>query len=226
VATEYEYDVFISYRRDQFRDAWLNESFIPLFTQLLQEDIAEVCQRITRGIFFDQTALPDHKRQLRGLEPGDDWQEALRAAIKSSRCVVCLWSPLYFFSEWCQLEWTSFRQRGLSTQHTLVVPMSVHDGNSFPPGAKAMQAPDFSDYVVVGEGFRKTEAYVQFQKNLKQFSQKVAKCVNNAPAFADFPMAAPSAIPPTAPAHTVGATPVPAAVAALNLGPDVPQQRL
>jgi hypothetical protein len=221
--TDYRYDVFISYKRDQFRNAWLHESFVPMFSQLLQEDIAAVCRRQTIGLFFDQTVVPDDKRSLRGIEPGDDWREALREAIKASRCVVCLWSPLYFLSEWCQVEWNSFLERGRVAKQTLVVPMSVHDGESFPPAAQALQAPDFSDYVVIGEGFKKTEEFVLFQQKLKQFSKKVASCVNAAPRFSKFGLAG----LPSASASDPSAEPASSASpVGLELVPDVPQQRL
>lgn len=213
----YTHDIFISYKRDQFKDSWLNESFVPMFMYYVHEQIAATCGRPTQGIFFDQTAVSNDQRRLdaKGLEPGDDWRNALRRAIKTSRCVVCLWSPLYFYSEWCKVEWSSFHQRALNTGRRLVVPMSVHDGLSFPDAAQALQAPDFSSFVRIGDGFKKTEAYQVFQERMQAFAITVAECVHNAPEFDDFPLAE--------------AGPAPASVeppGGLQLGPDVPQQRL
>jgi hypothetical protein len=134
-----------------------------------------------------------------GLEPGDEWRTALREAIKTSRCVVCLWSPEYFFSRWCTTEWRSFRERGVATGRKLVVPLSVHDGDSFPVDARALKAIDISPFVIPGEGFKKTEDYPQFQKRLKSFAVTVAQCVMNAPEFADFEIYESPDPPPPAP---------------------------
>lgn len=230
MSTGYKYDVFISYKRDQFRSAWLNEYFVPLFSDMLQEDIASVSGREAEGLFFDQTQVPDQTRKLNGIEPGDDWQAALRTAIKASRCVVCLWSPRYFLSQWCRVEWQSFEQRAPATK--LVVPMSVHDGKSFPEAARKLQFPDFSKFVVTGAGFKKTRKFVTFQDRLKLFSETVAQCVHAAPPFADFPVIEPARSPASKPPDAQAGSPAAAITTAagagvdLTLVPDVPQQRL
>lgn len=188
---DYTHDVFISYKRDPFRDDWLHEHFIPLFLHIVREEIAAECRRLPQGIFFDQTEMSKDslKFDQAGIEPGDDWKQALRTALVHSRCMVALWSPLYFFSEWCQIEWRSFQQRSQVAGRSLIVPMSVHDGLAFPDDAKALQAPDFSDYVIVGAGFRETRAYPEFQRLLRVFAKSVARAVAASPAFQDFPIA-------------------------------------
>ncbi len=206
----YVHDVFISYKRDEFKDEWLSEHFIRLFLYYAREEIAAACNRTTDGIYFDQTEVSNDRRKLdqTGLEPGDEWRKALREAIKTSRCIVCLWSPLYFHSRWCRTEWYSFRDRGAATGTTIVTAMSVHDGESFPKEAQDFKAPDFSDFVIVGEGFKKTEDYPKFQKQLRTFAITVAKRVRDAPPYADFPVIdVPDPVFPP-------------------LEPDVPQQRL
>jgi hypothetical protein len=185
----YKSDVFISYKRDDFRDEWLSEHFLPAFRSYVREEIARTCKRQSIGIYFDETEIVSDKRKMKdrhGLEPGDEWRAALRDAIKTSRCVVCLWSPEYFFSQWCTIEWRSFIERGKATGRKLVVPLSVHDGDSFPQEAQELQAIDISDFVIPGEGFKKTEDYPLFQKRLKSLAITVAQCVNQAPEFADF----------------------------------------
>lgn len=188
----YKNDVFISYKRDTFKDEWIADTFMPLFLYYVREEIAAACQRNTIGVYFDQTAVSTDFRKLdqHGLEPGDEWRKALRDAIKTSRCVVCLWSPLYFLSRWCTIEWQSFRDRGTAAGKKLVVPMSVHDGESFPDDARGYLPNDFnfSDFVIIGEGFKKTEDYPKFQKGLKSFAITVARCVRDAPEFGEFPV--------------------------------------
>ena len=203
----YIHDVFISYKRDPFKDEWLLEHFMPLFSYFVREEIAAECGRLPERIFFDQTDVSAASRTFdqHGIEPGQQWRDALAQAIKTSRCLVALWSPMYFFSEWCLIEWESFRLRTGGGQ-PLVIPMRVHDGESFPKPAKDLQAPDFSDFVIIGPGFKQTKAYPEFQQKLRGFARAVAKGVAQAPAFADFPLAP-------------GTTPAAAA-------PHIPQQRL
>lgn len=207
IAMAYTNDVFISYKRDPFRDEWLVEHFMPMFSSFVREEIAKECGRRPERIFFDQAEVSAASRTFDqyGIEPGQEWKNALGQALKTSRCLVALWSPLYFFSEWCLIEWESFRQR-VSTGDPLVIPMSVHDGEAFPSLAKNLQAPDFSEFVIVGPAFREMRAYPTFQQKVRAFAGTVARRVAHAPPFADFPLA-PAATPPAS-------------------APQIPQQRL
>lgn len=110
---EYIHDVFISYKRDKWGifDGWLIDHFIPLFMFHAGNAIAEHSKRKMRSVFFDQATLPDNVRRLEGIEPGQEWQLELESAIRTSRCVLALWSPEYFLSTWCQREWQSQEQR-------------------------------------------------------------------------------------------------------------------
>lgn len=185
------HDVFISYKRDPWQDPWLVDEFMPAFSSLVRNEIAAACQRKPQSIFFDRAALAPHHLVFdqKGIDPGQQWQDALREAIRTSRCVVTLWQPMYFYSDWCLIEWRSFHERQKSTQRVLVLPLSVHDGESFPNEARGLQAQNFSDYVLIGAAFRETRLYVEFQQRLKQFAQKVALAVRDAPPFDDFPIA-------------------------------------
>jgi hypothetical protein len=52
----------------------------------------------------------------------------------------------------------------------------------FPVMAKKIGWLDARDYWIVGEGFAKTEKYVEFQKLLQAWAPEVANTVNRAPA--------------------------------------------
>lgn len=185
----YQYDIFLSYRRSRLHDAWLSESFVPLFWDIVREEITEKTGRTPAGIFFDQTELTEEARKFDqyGIEPGENWQTKLKEAIKASRCMVALWSPLYFHSEWCLIEWKSFLKRPSSTGlPDLLVPISVHDGESFPDEARAAQIVKFVDFVFVGAGFTKTELYIDFQRQLRILAARVAKVVAHAPPWEDW----------------------------------------
>ncbi len=181
----YVHDVFISYKRDPIQDEWLATHFIPLFLHSVRQAVAAECRRAPGGIFFDQTELSSEARRFDqgGIEPGQVWRDALANAIQVSRCMVALWSPLYFYSEWCLIEWHSFRERSVATGRPVVVPISVHDGEAFPLDAQAIQGPDFSDYVIIGAGFKETKLYPEFQRAIRTFATAVARCVRQAPEF-------------------------------------------
>lgn len=203
----YMYDVFISYKRDPVHDGWLEQHFVPLFTSWVRQEIAAKCGRPPAKIFFDQTEvspqfLKFEQTGVLGIEPGQEWQQALSNAIKTSRCMLGLWSPLYFYSNWCLVEWESFNLRA----QALVKPISIHDGESFPVHARAIQGiPDFAPYVNIGGGYRETPRYVEFQDQIRNLARTVALAVRDAPSFAEFPI-----FQPPAP----------------KVGPDIPQQKL
>ena len=126
----YVHDVFISYKRDPVRNQWLEEHFIPLFSSTVREAIAAAALRRPAGIFYDQTQISKASLVFdqTGIEPGQPWRQALAAAIRTSRCMVAIWTPLYFWSPWCLAEWDSFRNR----PRAVVVPIRTHGGESFP----------------------------------------------------------------------------------------------
>ena len=128
------------------------------------------------------------------------WPSELREAIRGSRVVVALCSPEYFYSKWCLTEFASFQKRG-----KVVIPVSIYDGDAFPAYVKEIQAANLSEYVIVGEGFRRTERYVQFQDKLKQLSKDVARLLKQAPKYSDWEVVEtyPDGEEPDIPLHTL-----------------------
>lgn len=186
----YTYDIFLSYRRSQLRSEWLTEHFIPLFWDIVREEITAETHRTPSGFFFDQTDLSEEMRKfdLHGIEPGENWRNKLKEAITASRCMIALWSPLYFHSEWCLIEWKSFLERGRAKQKDLLVPISVHDGDSFPSDARDSQYMKFVEFVFIGDGYKKTELYVKFQQELRNLARRVAKVISTAPEWEAWPL--------------------------------------
>jgi hypothetical protein len=208
--SQYTYDVFISYKRDPVQDEWLHDHFVPLFASAVRQEIAAACNREPEKIFFDQVELTKEKRvfDLNGIDPGQQWRDALQLALKTSRCLVALWSPLYFFSGWCKAEWETFKKRSPQVSRDLVVGISVYDGNNFPPDAQAIQLMDFADFNIIGAGYKTTPLYVTFQQEVKKLALHVAQVVSKAPDFDDnWPVV--DVTPPTNPP-----------------APDIPQMRL
>jgi hypothetical protein len=191
---DYSYDVFISVKRDLTFADWVRGTFLPLFDSYLRQDVIIECRRQLVGdIYYYE----------RNLQPGDLWPHELTIAIRSSRVAVALCSPEYFYSQWCLREFHSFLSRGKA-----LVPVSIYaDGNAFPEEVKQrIQAADLSDYVINGEGFRRTDRYVELQEKLRQLWKQVARIIGQAPGFKDWELV--DTLPPaeevTIPLHTIG----------------------
>jgi hypothetical protein len=174
VRLAYCYDVFFSYKRDPETDIWhetVKEKLrLWLRMDLNQDDVA---------IFFD----------TEDIKTGQRWRTKLEAALKGSKCAVCIWSPLYFKSKWCMSEWMTFEQRGRNLGADLVVPARFHDGEHYPQAAKDRQSRDFSRYASIMPRFWQTERAVEFEDVLRPFSRDLADAIRNAPPYrADFPL--------------------------------------
>jgi|SRR5580658_1115293 hypothetical protein len=169
--TDYEYDVFFSYKKDPLITEWITNVVSRLEFWLTQE----LGGRPAR-IFIDR----DH------IEIGDRWPDALRHALKHSRGMVSIWSPSYFQSRWCVSEWKSFLARetmvGVET-HGLIAPAKFCDGEHFPEEAQQVQLADFSGFSSTIAAFWDGNRAVEFEPSLKAFAASVAAVVRRAPAF-------------------------------------------
>ena len=164
----YQYDAFFSYKRDRESDKWhevvKNKLEFWLRLELQREDVR---------IFFDTEVIG----------PGKKWRKEIVSALKQSRCIICVWSPLYFQSKWCYSEWMTFVRREEMANRGLVMPASFHDGESFPPAAKETQFLDFSPFANTMPKYWETDDAVQFQPLLQQFAHALADMIRNAPPF-------------------------------------------
>jgi hypothetical protein len=183
---EYEYDVFFSYPRDALTQEWVAK-VVALLRYWLRQELADRDSKI----FLD----------YEGIDVGDRWPAALSAALRRSKCMVCLWSPAYFQSKWCVSEWESFRERERIldlSDHGLIAPIRYHDGDHFPEAARNVQRADFAKYTSTLPGFWKTSRAVEFEDRIKEFARSVALVVRRAPAFQEWPVKDGE---PTVPAH-------------------------
>lgn len=171
----YRYDAFFSYKRASESNEWHQKVLGTLVYWLKQE-----LQRDDVRIFID----------AEDIRTGSRWRSQLVDSLKTSKCVVCLWSPLYFQSKWCRSEWLSFVERGQRYNRNLVLPASYHDGQSFPREAQETQWRDFSHYASTMPKFWSTDLAVEFEKeHLKPFASDLAQMIREAPPFDDtFPI--------------------------------------
>jgi hypothetical protein len=170
----YEYDVFFSYKRDVQINAWhvaVKDKLKFWLGQFLGREAK---------IFMDTEEI----------RVGARWRSKLAHALGASKTLVCVWSPLYFQSQWCVSEWKTFTERERSCDRELIAPASFIDGDCFPSEAQARQFMDFSDYTCTTKYFWDTAGAVEFEKVcLKSFAKDLARLIKNAPDFApDFPL--------------------------------------
>ncbi|MBI1929730.1 toll/interleukin-1 receptor domain-containing protein [Candidatus Poribacteria bacterium] len=169
----YEFDVFLSYTHAFPFGEWVYQHFLPFFEPFL----ANALNR-TVTVFKDRE----------NISSGDAWPLRLRNALAHSRCLVAIWSPSYFNSLWCKRELSVMlhreRQLGYRTPENpsgLIIPVTVSNGEHFPNYAKQIQYFDCRRFARVGEGFKKTERYVEFQDEMDRWVPEVAKVINQTP---------------------------------------------
>lgn len=128
--SNYENDIFISYRRsDVDWVRWTRENFVRALSSLLRVRLGHV------KVFVDET-----------IDDGASWPNHLALSLSRSRIMVALLSRDYFQSEWCRLELALMHHRektvNLRTADSprgLIFPVVIDDGDCFPPEVQAMQ---------------------------------------------------------------------------------------
>lgn len=172
--TDYQYDVFLSYRRKRRPKMWVDEVFYPLFEDLLCEALGGREPRIFKDV-----------EEIRG---GDNWHARVCNALATSKCLVPVLLPSYFTSEWCVREFSIIHNRqlqlgynSLDNPHGLIVPIKIHDGESFPEGIDKINICDFNDYFYTGKGLELTTKYIELESKLIKWVEKVAFAIRNAP---------------------------------------------
>jgi len=134
---DYEYDIFISYRRRQPVMDWMRYHFYPMLNERLPD-----CLPYTPNVFIDWN-----------IETGAEWSAELSRALKRSRCLVAIWSAEYFRSAWCLAEWQTMRERerilGLRSESNpagLIYAVRFSDGKYFPQEARSIQYRDLGKW--------------------------------------------------------------------------------
>ncbi len=174
---EYEYDVFLSYKTGFPFGEWVHEIFLPFFEPYLGNALSH-----DANLFVDK-----HE-----ISSGDAWPERIKRALANSRCLVAVWSPSYFTSNWCSYECAvmlhrehQLNYRTIENPGGLIIPTNVFDGEHFPDFVKRIQWLDCRRFFRVGEGFKKTRGYAEFQGVLIEWVDDVAKAINNAPPWSE-----------------------------------------
>jgi hypothetical protein len=186
----YKYDVFISYQRQRFGN-WVREHFSKFLDLYLEDALARKPR-----IFIDEQ-----------IETGDIWPRNLVEALAYSKCLVCVWSPSYFESIWCQYELLTMLERMRKTggNRKLLLPVVVSDGHGFPDYAKPFQWLDCREYMFTGKGFENSPVYFEFQRRIRESAKDIKSAIEQAPRWRrkwldghdlELPVAPRPAVPP------------------------------
>lgn len=172
----YEYDVFVSYTRKGLFGKWVHDIFYPVF-----EDFLENTLNREVNIFIDKT----------NIHAGDAWPERIKYSLAHSRCLIAIWLPSYFHSNWCKCELEVMRHREKklgyrtnSNPNGLIMPLNIFDGEHFPKFAKDINYLNCIEYCYDGD-FKKTIGYIEFQKILKPWVVDLAESINKAPEWSE-----------------------------------------
>ena len=169
-ATDYAYDVFFSYKRHGQTAEWARN-----VQKLLDLWLSEEMRRPVT-MFVD----------VGSIEVGDRWPDMLKEGLVLSRCMVGVWSPMYFQSSWCVSEWKSFLEREKimnMVPHGLIAPVCFHDGEHFPPEAQQVQSLDLRPYASALPAFWKSPRSLELEDRIKTLAGSVAKILQRAPPF-------------------------------------------
>jgi len=167
---EYEYDIFVSYKRYGEWTNWVRGEFYNVLRDHLAMELGD-----DPKIFIDNQ-----------LESGTDWPSDLARKLTTSRVLVPLFSKMYFGSEWCLKEFYAARfkedQIGLRTPQRssgIIVPARIHDGteNDLPAHLQEccrVHAEDFTEYAITSLR-RNSPRFESFEEKVKTWVKQSVK---------------------------------------------------
>jgi len=164
----YEYDVYISYRRDVLTMRWIEEHFFPMFLSFLDMESPNGA-----SVFFDK----------RSVMTGSIWPLELERSLQRSRCLLPLFTPVYFRSELCLRELFTFYEREKCTSTQLIVPLVLFNGQVFPDYVKSLKQFDMQPFFITGSAFSKTSKYIDFESAIRDLAKYVVNIVEKSPPF-------------------------------------------
>ncbi|MGH3565138.1 MAG: toll/interleukin-1 receptor domain-containing protein, partial [Pseudonocardia sp.] len=180
----YEYDLFISYRRNGNVRDWMRNHFAPRLRECLVDELPREPR-----IFLDVE-----------LDVGTRWPDEIARALHRSHLLLAVWSPSYFTSHWCLAEWRTMRRREeilglgeLRNRSGLIYPIRFSDGDQFPLEAQNVtQEMSFKDWRLPYPQFVKSEKYLDFHQAVIDLAERLAPRFDDPPLWQpDWPVERP-----------------------------------
>lgn len=186
----YRFHIFISYRRVPKVEEWVWQ----IFKDELANWLREWLDGDEPSVFCDRQDIPT----------GSKWPLVLADGLRTSCCLVPVWTPSYFQSRHCLAELETFLRRedmvGNLNGKGLIVPVLWHPVPSlhYPRlqrSVRETQSMDFTRFTFTGNGFRETARYMEFQEKVREFAKDVAQAVQSTPDFRpDWPLVTPEEV--------------------------------
>ncbi len=173
---DYEYEVFLSYKRGRIPEEWLDQTFLGLFEEHLTAALAGKQPRI----FIDRN----------DIYPGTQWLDVVGRALATSKCMVAILSPSYFNSVWCKMEFDAMHNRQialrkmnkLKTTDAVLTPLyNQGPTDFFPTYVDRIQLLDYSKYYRIGGAFRNSVEFLQLQDKIINDASRTGAMIRNAP---------------------------------------------
>ena len=164
----YEFDVFISYRRDGKPYKWVRNHFFPLLTESLDDHLP-----------WDPAVFVDDE-----MEVGVDWPRRLQEALSRTKILIPVFSAQYFRSPWCMAEWRSMVERekllGPGTCR-LIYPILFADSETFPKFARRRSWKDLKAWAFGAPAFSQSKDYLDLEKEVREIASELVTLLRHAP---------------------------------------------
>lgn len=172
----YEFDVFISYSRHGSGAKWLMNHFYPKIQDCLADQIAPMPK-----VFVDKS-----------MPRGVHWPSQLQKALRHSKVMIALLTPLYFQSKWCMAEWRNMKAReqmlGLGTTDRpqgLIIPILYSDSENFPEEGRELSWWNFKELSTPDPVFQESRDYVQFHREVTNLAKDLVELIQQVPEWRD-----------------------------------------
>ncbi len=168
---DYQYDIFISYRRDNLTRKWIDDHFVPLLQHHINLELGR-----PPIIYIDKQ-----------LERGTTWPISLGKALGASRVIIPLWTKTFLNSKWCTCEIGHMLERekkhGYRTIQKpggLVFPTVIHDGETMPVALTVIQSIEIQECYNVRMSIDSPKAEI-LDDRLRPLGKDISDAINGAP---------------------------------------------
>ena len=136
----YEYDIFVSYRRDAEALQWIRRFLRPLIEHRV-------------GLEMNHAPTLFIHEAGNQIQAGTAWPVELGETIAKSRIMIALWTKNYLASDWSRQELslmlereTTTKARTAANKYGLIVPIIAHDGETIPARLASAQQLKVKDW--------------------------------------------------------------------------------
>jgi MinD-like ATPase involved in chromosome partitioning or flagellar assembly len=150
-------DVFLDYAEGGIVREWMRE-----FTPLLRTWLSESLGRDVR--IMDSAQIP----------VGANWESTVRMQMQRAGLIVAVVSPRYLSSAARMELLMSASEKGPSFGGPVVITLDKAVLSDLPSMLRSTMIADFSDLAYVGEGFSRSERYVDFQDRVRKLASEMA----------------------------------------------------